>query len=135
MPPLGPRKYEPLRDYLAGLPAAVGELTLALSEIEAILGTPLPPAALRPRVWWANDRAIPQARAWLAAGWRAGRPNFRRAPPTVTFDHAAPARPTPTGAPERAAPAARGTLRGRRIAAGSAGAPAEGRVSAVRRRG
>jgi len=44
----GPRKYDPLRDYLAAQPAGVAELTLSLAAISMILGAPLPATAGRP---------------------------------------------------------------------------------------
>src|SRR5215210_2639072 len=84
MPRPGPRKYEPLRAYLAGQPADVGEVTLRLAEIEAIVGAPLP-ATARLGSFWANGRLglriSPQARSWRAAGWRVA----RTLPPRITF--------------------------------------------------
>jgi hypothetical protein len=71
MPHIGPRKYAPLTQYLAGL--AADEVTLTFAELEAILGTALPPSA-RAAPFWANltdswQRSA-QAAAWRRAGWR-----------------------------------------------------------------
>ena len=73
MPTRGPRKYDPLATYLAGLTAE--EMTLAFAAIEAILGAALPTSAWA-RTWWANTGGTPQARAWLGAGWRVAAVNF-----------------------------------------------------------
>jgi len=77
MPHAAPRKYDPLRRHLAGLPPEVAEVTLTFAEIEAVLGAPLP-ASARLGSFWANAPSLwggtSQARAWRAAGWRATRP-------------------------------------------------------------
>ena len=78
----GPRKYDPLADYLAAL--TVDEVTLTFAEIEAIIGAPLPPSA-RLRTWWANTAGSAQARAWRSAGWRMARRQLHSATPAVTF--------------------------------------------------
>jgi hypothetical protein len=82
----GPPKYQPLSAYLAAL--AADEVTLTLGEIEAILGTALPPSA-RASKFWANvsagvHRSV-QAQAWRRAGWRVARPDLRGGTPAVTF--------------------------------------------------
>ena len=65
-----PPKYEPLRRYLAALPAEAATVTMRFAEIEALIEAPLPPTA-RLRSWWAQAaRGQPQVRAWSAAGWR-----------------------------------------------------------------
>ena len=65
-----PSKYQPLGDYLAALPAKATTVTLTLSQIEALLGSPLPASAWLPS-WWASTAVWrPQARAWSTAGWR-----------------------------------------------------------------
>ena len=75
MPRGGPSKYQPLADYLAAQPAAVGSLTLTFPEIEAIVGAPLPATAER-ATFWANARqpraTLSQVRAVQGAGWRMG---------------------------------------------------------------
>lgn len=40
------------------------------AELRAILGKPLPPEAKKDRNWWGNCWHQPQARAWIASGWR-----------------------------------------------------------------
>jgi hypothetical protein len=62
-------KYEPLSEYLTTL--AGDEVCFTFTEIEAILGAPLPPTAWRRSAWWANSSRLdhPQSRAWLGSGW------------------------------------------------------------------
>lgn len=62
-------KYEPLSEYLATLTG--DEVSFSFTEIEAILGAPLPPTAWQRSMWWANSLRPdhPQSRAWLASGW------------------------------------------------------------------
>src|SRR5215216_5577009 len=62
VPPRPPDPYRPLRHFLVARPRA--ETTVTFHALEALLGAPLPDEAWR-REWWANDRALPQARAWL----------------------------------------------------------------------
>ena len=38
-------------------------------EVEKILGFALPPEARAGALWWESDKARPQARAWMGAGW------------------------------------------------------------------
>jgi hypothetical protein len=68
MPERGPRKYDPLTAYLAGL--AADEVTLTFAELEVLLGAALPPSARTGHFWVTATRASPQARAWRRAGWR-----------------------------------------------------------------
>ncbi len=88
-------KYELLGRYLAL--QARSEITLPFSDIEAILGTTLPPSAFQYREWWANETnpftAHTQCIAWRAAGYCAfanlealkvrfvRKPNLSPAPP------------------------------------------------------
>ena len=65
-------KYAPLGDHLRK--QTLGEIVLTISEIEALIGGPLPASAERPQ-WWAN-RTNPrtnhvQREAWRAAGFDA----------------------------------------------------------------
>ena len=46
---------------------------LTFSEIEAIIGRPLPQSAKEHRAWWANNPLHSQGRAWLNAGRKAGK--------------------------------------------------------------
>lgn len=65
-------KYDPLEGHLRRQKS--GEIELSFAEIERIIGAMLPASAADPR-WWINEagphRAQVQARAWLAAGFRA----------------------------------------------------------------
>ncbi|RKN74173.1 DUF7662 domain-containing protein [Paenibacillus ginsengarvi] len=44
-------------------------ITLTYSEIEHILGIPLPQLAYKHRSWWGNQPEATQALAWLRSGW------------------------------------------------------------------
>jgi hypothetical protein len=63
-------RYGPLGDHLSGVPHST--VTLSFSEIEAIIGRPLPPSASgqHGRQWWANTPTHSQGNAWIEAGWR-----------------------------------------------------------------
>src|SRR5947209_6056830 len=79
--------YQPLKVFLAGRPNDEEQITLTFSEIEDLLGRPLPPGAYASRAFWANN-ANPgsvsvQAMAWQEAGWRVCR--VTRIQQTVTF--------------------------------------------------
>ncbi|MBK9053667.1 MAG: helix-turn-helix transcriptional regulator [Chloroflexi bacterium] len=77
-------KYYPLYLYLSQ--SGQDELTLTVSDIEALLADPLPESAWTQRAWWSNRHsASAQAAAWLDAGYRlvnldltADRITFRR---------------------------------------------------------
>lgn len=75
-----PAEYLPLHKYLAGRYA--DRLVLTFTDIEALLGFPLPEAARRLTEWWSNadagDGSSPQCAAWIDAG-RAATPNVRAA--------------------------------------------------------
>jgi DNA-binding XRE family transcriptional regulator len=61
-------KYYPLYTYLHT--QSLDELTLTLSEIESLLGLPLPASARVNRAWWSNrSRGAVQADAWMSAGY------------------------------------------------------------------
>ncbi|SFB00787.1 hypothetical protein SAMN05216266_103242 [Amycolatopsis marina] len=60
-------KYDPLRDYLAGMRDDIAEVRMTFAEIEQFVG-PLPAASRSHRAWWAND-SKPQSQSWRAAGW------------------------------------------------------------------
>jgi len=73
-------KYEPLRDFLAGLPRGQKQITLGFARLEELLGDPLPPSARTYEQWWlggrvkrgridANWQDQVQQRAWEDAGW------------------------------------------------------------------
>ena len=66
-------KYDPLEHYLIQADDQLGEVVLSFAQIEAIIGADLPPDAYNPSgTWWrnTNDAKRPQAKAWLAAGWK-----------------------------------------------------------------
>ena len=84
-------KYLALGQFLAAQPPAVQAVTLTFTEIERIIGAPLPTSA---RGWsrWSNaPRTNPPARAWLHVGWRVQQFNRWLANPTVTFVRQVPA--------------------------------------------
>lgn len=60
-------RYQPLVDRLTA--ATPDSVTLPVDEIDGLVGG-LPAAAHRQAGWWANDASRPQAKAWLAAGFR-----------------------------------------------------------------
>jgi len=62
-------KYHPLFEHL--LFSGQGRLTITFSEIEAIIGAPLPPSARQREEWWSNSpTGHSQARAWLNANYK-----------------------------------------------------------------
>jgi hypothetical protein len=62
-------KYEVLSRFLRDTDKS--KLNLKFSEIERILGTPLPASARRYPAWWSNNRGSHvQAHAWLDSGFR-----------------------------------------------------------------
>ena len=73
-----PAEYRPLHKYLAGRYADT--LVLSFTDIEALLGFPLPDGARRLAEWWSNtdagDGSSPQCAAWIGAG-RTATPNVR----------------------------------------------------------
>jgi len=65
-------KYEPLRVFLAR--NASSEVPMRFSEIERIIGAPLPPVAFRHRAWWSNNPSNSVITpAWLDAGYKTER--------------------------------------------------------------
>src|SRR5262245_41104791 len=45
-------KYDPLRDYLSGLPRAQSRASMSFARVEELLGEPLPPSARAYDDWW-----------------------------------------------------------------------------------
>ena len=61
-------KYYPLYEHLRR--SEQDELMLTFSEVEKLLGQPLPPSARTHRAWWSNRRkGAVQANAWMGAGY------------------------------------------------------------------
>ena len=67
-------KYQPLYQFLANL--AESERPMTFTEVEQILGFPLPAAARKHQAWWANDKTHTEAQAWLDAGWKTAKANL-----------------------------------------------------------
>ncbi len=68
-------KYDALnRDLISKANAGERNVSMTFSEIERILGDPLPASARKYRPWWGNEKAEgrSQARAWMDAGWKIG---------------------------------------------------------------
>ena len=81
--PLHAVDYQPLADELERQPATV--VTLALAEIEALLGRRLPPSA-RTRSWWVDrSRHAAYRRLLTPLGWTVSAVHRRRAVEAVTF--------------------------------------------------
>lgn len=73
-------KYDPLREFLSGLPGGQKQVTLGFQRLAELLGEPLPPSAYEYEQWWrggrvkrgrmdANWQDQVQQRAWEDAGW------------------------------------------------------------------
>jgi hypothetical protein len=62
-------KYEPLARFLRT--EGFETRSLSFSEVEAILGAPLPPSARRHQAWWSNNPVgHVNAQAWRDAGYK-----------------------------------------------------------------
>lgn len=62
-------KYEPLEAYLNRQKADT--IMMSFSDIEKVIGSPLPPSARTHRPWWGNTASgHVNALAWLRAGYR-----------------------------------------------------------------
>jgi hypothetical protein len=97
-------KYDPLGSFLKS--RSTEEVPMKFEEVEAVIGTPLPPAAARHPAWWSNNpRNNVMTRVWLEAGYRTERVDlggrklvFRRAAkPAPTQDPSPTAPTTPRG--------------------------------------
>lgn len=61
-------KYYPLYEVLTK--SGQEELSLTLTEIETLIGRPLPPTAYQHRGWWSNrNSTLTHASAWMDAGY------------------------------------------------------------------
>ena len=65
-------KYFPITRFLAEQAQKCASVELTFTQIESLLGTTLPAAALKYSAWWANDRSSKsrQCSAWLVVGWK-----------------------------------------------------------------
>ncbi len=65
-------KYNPLEEHLKS--AGFREIRMTFDEIEAVIGTRLPPSARKYRPWWSNHPSNnTMTRSWLDAGYRTSR--------------------------------------------------------------
>jgi hypothetical protein len=61
-------KYQALTNYLAN--AGFNEIPMTFSEVQKVIGSPLPRSATAHRPWWANEaQGHVHAKAWLSAGY------------------------------------------------------------------
>jgi CBS domain-containing protein len=64
-------KYAPLAAFLSQQPRSQERIDLSFSDVETIIGAPLPAAARNHRAWWANDATMHvQSEQWLKVNWR-----------------------------------------------------------------
>ncbi len=90
-------KYEPLTEFLKQ--SGQASIRLSFSQIEEILGFPLP-ASKQYAAWWSNSATNnTMTKAWLKAGYKAGQVDV--AHHAITFRTDAP--PEPPGASPRSA--------------------------------
>ena len=63
-------KYMPLADHLAAFRG--DSWRASFSEVERVLGFPLPASAGKHQAWWSNEVGgrRSHARSWMRAGWR-----------------------------------------------------------------
>ncbi|MXY66588.1 MAG: hypothetical protein F4206_05410 [Gammaproteobacteria bacterium] len=65
-------KYSPLETHLKS--AGFKEILMTFEEIEAVIGTSLPPSARKHRPWWSNNPSNSvMTHSWLAAGYKTSR--------------------------------------------------------------
>ena len=67
-------KYAHLERYLSQ--RRDDSCSLTFSQIEGLIGAPLPASARRHQSWWGNDRTHAQARSWMRAGWAVEQPRL-----------------------------------------------------------
>ena len=100
-------KYDPLRDHL--LSREMIEVPMSFSDIEAVIGTPLPAKAARHPAWWSNNTSNnTMTKIWLDAGFRTERVDigarrlvFRKIPKPSTRPGRSPQEITSAPAPKR----------------------------------
>lgn len=70
-------KYEPLTHYLESRSDEIWDAQF--TDVERVLGFPLPASALEYPAWWANQEpGHSQTRGWRDAGWETGRVDLAR---------------------------------------------------------
>lgn len=91
-------KYKPLSDRLTG--HSGDEWRASFSDLETVLGFPLPKGARSGRAWWANDGDKGHHKAWGGVGWNVsdvdpagGYVTFRRAEAGGMESEPAPVQP------------------------------------------
>lgn len=63
-------KYSALSEYLSNIPSNQMSVTMTFSEIEKVLGAPLPPSSRSHMAQWWSNGGHSQANSWLHAGFR-----------------------------------------------------------------
>ncbi len=63
-------KYDPFKEFLAGIDIEESEISISFDDIESIMGTELPMTARVDRAWWANTIRSNHAKSWLTPGWK-----------------------------------------------------------------
>ncbi|HPL67324.1 MAG TPA: hypothetical protein PLG94_12390 [Smithellaceae bacterium] len=63
-------KYDPFKEFLAGIDIEESDIKISFDDIESIMGTSLPKTARLDRTWWANTMRSNHAKSWLAQGWK-----------------------------------------------------------------
>src|SRR6266850_2231585 len=77
----GQQKYSPLSDFLGK--QTTDRFAISITELEGIIGFPLPPSAKVHPAWWSNQNPpISQTKAWASVGWNAF-PNLKTG--AITF--------------------------------------------------
>jgi len=73
------KKYKPLQEFLSSISKNTISIHLSFSEIEAIIGSKLPPSAYKHIAWWANQKYSDhvQTRSWVDIGWMVKKPNLK----------------------------------------------------------
>ena len=69
-------KYSPLGEHLRAQQS--DSCVLTFSQVEEIIGAPLPASARRREQWWGNDKTHTQACSWMQAGWKVRQPRLIR---------------------------------------------------------
>jgi hypothetical protein len=90
-------KYEPLRKFLET--SNSDAMDVSFTQLERILGFPLPNSAYRHQAWWANEThgSHSHSRSWQDAGWETRQVNTNRK--TVRFERSRSPRQTALAKP------------------------------------